>query len=58
MGIVLEQHMKEDFDEGIELLKTLQALLEGKGDTSIIIIGAEPGSNSGGDCGNRADRAS
>lgn len=48
---------KEDFDNGIELLKTLQALLEGKGDTSIIIIGAEPGANPGGDCGDRADCA-
>ncbi len=41
---------KEEFDDGIELLKTLQAFLEGKGDTSIIIIGAEPGANPGGDC--------
>jgi hypothetical protein len=49
---------KADFDDGIELLKTLQALLEGKRDTSIIIIGAEPGANPGGDCGDRADRAS
>ena len=49
---------KEEFDDGIELLKTLQALLEGKGDTSIIIIGAEPGANPGGDCGDRADCAS
>jgi len=48
----------EDFDDGIELLKTLQALLEGKGDRSIIIIGAEPGAHPGGDCGDRADCAS
>jgi hypothetical protein len=48
---------KEDFDDGIALLKTLQALLEGKGDTSIIIIGAEPGAHPGGDCGDRADCA-
>jgi hypothetical protein len=49
---------KEDFDDGIELLKTLQALLEGKSDASIIIIGAEPGAHPGGDCGDRTDRAS
>lgn len=47
----------EDFDHGIELLRTLQALLEGNSDTSIIIIGAEPGAHPGGDCGNRADCA-
>lgn len=47
----------EDFDHGIELLRTLQALLEGNSDTSIIIIGAEPGAHSGGDCGDRTDCA-
>ncbi len=49
---------KADFDHGIELLRTLQALLEGKGDTSIIIIGAELGANPGGDCGDRTNCAS
>jgi hypothetical protein len=48
----------EDFDDGIELLKTLQALLEAKRDTSIIIINTEPGANPGCDCGDRSDRAS
>lgn len=47
----------EDFDHGIALLRTLQALLEGNSDTSIIIIGSEPGAHSGSDCGDRADCA-
>ncbi len=47
----------EDFDYGIDLLRTLQALLEVKSDTPIIIIGSQLGAYPGGDCGGRSDRA-
>jgi hypothetical protein len=46
----------EDFDDGIDVMQTLHALLEGKRDTPII-IGAEPGANPDSDCDDRADCA-
>lgn len=47
----------EDFDDGIDLLQTLQALLEGKSDTPILIGTPAPGADPGGACGDRADSA-
>jgi len=48
----------EQYNDYHDLLRQLQALLEGKHDTPIIISATGSGANPGGDCGDRADGTS